>query len=96
MVVSNVQEIFERQQADGRYVYTDTQVRDVLPALFLLSGLDLSEAEGAMKHLLVEFCEKAGTTLESGRDEVARKVAAYYRSHPPEPSLLRELQRACA
>jgi hypothetical protein len=87
--------IFERQLPNGTYVYDDAQVREVLPALFLLSGDSLdSVTNPALKKLMVEFCQKLQLDPGVSQDELTRKAAAYFREHPPNPTLLRELQES--
>lgn len=95
MNTAKLSEIFERQLPNGMFVYDDAQVREVLPALFLLTGETLDSIEDpALAELMQEFCQKL--KLEPGveHDELTRKAAAYYRENPPDGALLRELQRS--
>ena len=88
--------IFERQLPNGTFVYDDAQVREVLPALFLLTGEPLDKIQvPALRELMNEFCKKLNLDPQVSQEELTRKAAAYYREHPPNPTLLRELQETC-
>ena len=97
MTQEKLAEIFERQLPNGMHVYDDQQVRTVLPALFLLSGGEVSSIESAeLKDLMQDFCKLIEIDPKESRDAIAKRAAAHYRKHPPNTTLMRELQAACA
>lgn len=93
MNAARLSEIFERQLPNGMFVYDDAQVREVLPALFLLTGDSLeSITDPALKELMDEFRKKLDLAPDVSQEELTRKAAIYYRENPPDGALLRELQ----
>ncbi len=95
MNAAKLAEIFERQLPNGMFVYDDAQVREVLPALFLLTGDSLeSITDSALKELMRDFCKKLDLDPETGQDELTRRAAVYYKENPPDATLLRELQQS--
>lgn len=96
MNLDKLQGALEQQLPNGTYVYDDEKVREILPALFLLSGRKLSEVQtDDMKSLLAEFRRKLDVPDDASEDEFASKLAAHYRANPPDRGLLRELREAC-
>jgi hypothetical protein len=88
--------IFERQLPNGTFVHEDEKVRNLLPALFLISGSKLSDIKtDDMRALISEFARKMKLPEGYSEDEFTRALTAYYKENPPDPQLLRELQEAC-
>lgn len=88
--------IFERQLPNGTFVYEDEKVRHLVPALFLISGSKFSDVKTQdMKDLLAEFAAKLDLPENHSEDDFAKALTAYYKENPPDPVLLRELQKAC-
>ena len=95
MNLDKLEAALEQQLPNGAYVYEDEKVREILPALFLLSGQKLSEAKTkAMRDLLDEFRRKLELEADASEDQFASKLAAYYTANPPDRGLLQELRAA--
>jgi hypothetical protein len=94
--LNKLKEVFERQEFNGAYVHDDAQVREIIPALFLLSGTDISDIKSdEMKLLMGQFCRKLGLPEDVSTNDFAKKAAAYYRENPPDAKLLNEIRQAC-
>lgn len=97
MNVAKLEAALEQQLPNGTFVYDDEKVREILPALFLLSGQKFSDVTTqAMKDLLGEFRNKLKLETDTSEDEFALKLAVYYKDHPPDRGLLNELRAAAS
>ncbi len=82
--------VFEKQNKDGTYHYSDAEVRHALP-LVMLTGVANGQLEAlpdAVTDLVSEMLVAAGVTSEDKPNALGKKVAAFYKAKPPNKELL--------
>ena len=85
--------LFEQQDDQGEFIFKDEDVREVLPALLMGSGLNPSDFEyGPLKALFSECREKLTLAHDADDDEYLTASRRYYRKKPPNKQLLTALQ----
>ena len=90
-----VMALFEEQDENGEYIHDDKDVRHVLPALILGSGIGPSVyTHGPIKGLLAEFRAKMKLPDDVSDQDYLMAARRYYREYPPNKSLLSKLQEA--
>lgn len=86
--------VFDKQNDDGSYAYTDEEVRDFLPMLLLGAGnVQAEQLTEEVADLLGEFAKKAGLTPGESAEAVSAKVAGYYADHPPNAALVASFEK---
>lgn len=79
--------IFDQQDDDGEYVFTDDEVRHMLPLLVIGAGLQPADCPEAVQEMLGEFVADAGISLDDPADVVAERIRAFYDEIPVNPEL---------
>lgn len=85
--------VFERQNDDGTYLYSDREVREFLPLLVLAAGETIDGIPHLME-LMGQFASKLGLQPEMDREQIQRAVETYYAENPLNPRLLAAFQTA--
>ena len=83
--------IFEQKHPNGEHVYSDAEVRHVLPWLILSAGLNAEKLSTSALALVGDFAQKARLDLTSSAASVKSDIETYYRKNPIAPAL----RRAC-
>lgn len=86
--------VFEEQDAEGKYVFRDQDVRHLIPAIALLSGWQPRECAAGtpLAQLMASFGEDLGLYPEKSKKEWEVAVATFYKKFPPHPELLKRLK----
>lgn len=86
--------VFETQNADGSFLYSDEDVRHFLPMVLLGAGnVTADQLTEEVADLLGEFAQKAGLTKGESGEAMGQKVTAYYEQHPPNAALVAAFQK---
>jgi hypothetical protein len=85
--------VFEKRRADGTYAFSDEEVQELVPLLFLMSasGTRFQKLPAPLQKSLVAFGVKLGITPRAKPAEIQAAIDAYYAENPPNPRLLKEL-----
>jgi hypothetical protein len=86
--------VFDRQNPDGTYVYSDHEIREILPllALCLSNDMRVHPMPAAIAELMDELAAKLGIAESAPPAEVQSAVDAYYQRNPLQPELLASFQ----
>lgn len=85
--------LFEAQKKDGSYVYTDEEVRALVPLLFLASGEGLAHQAPKLQKLMAQFFAVIGLKPRATTKQLQAAVDRYYAEHPVDPKLLKKVQK---
>lgn len=89
--------ILAKKRSDGSFYFSDEDLGELIPALFLQTGVELGSAPRWIKGLVVEVAHKAGVVADMSPKEILASLSAYYAAHPLNPKLLeayrKELRR---
>ncbi len=91
---ASILSIFERRHADGRFYYSDKDVRHFLPMMALSSNVDFSKLP-ALQTVMQELYAKLGLPSTASADTVGKSVKAYYLKNPVNPELLAAYKAFC-
>ncbi len=85
--------IFETKTPNGEHVFTDDEVRHVLPWLILSAGVRPKNLSQSALRLVGEFSYKARLDLTAPAPRLKAEVDAYYRRNPMAPALKMALEQ---
>ncbi len=87
--------LFDQQDEDGTYRFSDGDVRHFLPLVLLQLGEALPDGglDPEAQELLGLLALAAGVDESTPADDVAVKVTAFYERNPPNPTLVEAFQR---
>lgn len=90
--------IFEEQNDDGTYVYSDEEVRNFIPTLFVLSGKSMEDQDlsPSLKNAMVEFLERMNVPTTASPQEIAQAISVSLVVKPLNPTLLNKLRESIA
>lgn len=88
-IAQQILKVFESQDENGDFLYSDGEVRHFLPALLLMSGVDPKDyPTGALGDLFQEFRVAAGVDADATAQQYVDKAVAFYEESPPSESLM--------
>ncbi len=90
--------IFEEQNPDGTYVYTDEEVRNFIPTLFVLSGKSMEDDDlsPSLKNAMLEFLERMNLPTNASPQDIATAISISLVVKPLNPTLLDKLRQTIA
>ena len=92
---TKIMALFEEQDENGEYVHEDSDVRHVLPAILLGTGMLPSDyTHGPLKGLLAEFRMKMKLPDDVSDEDYLVASRRYYRKYPPNEVLMKKLREA--
>lgn len=82
--------VFDRQNEDGEYLFSDEDVRHFLPLMLLALGGDIDPAAlgDSTQQLMGELAVAAGIEDTGDPADVAAKITAFYEENPPNEELV--------